>query len=87
MNVGSLSFQKLEDVNLSLISKLGWKFLNNDNKSWVQMFHFKYEQCKYFLDYEIRLFDSFIWKVFCSSRKLLKNDTYINIRDGKLIDI
>lgn len=34
-DVTGLDFRKLKDINLNLISKLGWQFLNNDNKLWV----------------------------------------------------
>jgi len=35
---GGLGFRLIKDVNLSLISKLGWKLLSNHNSLWVSLF-------------------------------------------------
>jgi len=39
---GGLGFRLLRDVNLSLISKLGWNLLTNHTSSWVSLFQKKY---------------------------------------------
>jgi hypothetical protein len=42
---GGLGFRLMKDVNLSLISKLGWKLLSNHDSLWVSLFttkHIKY---------------------------------------------
>jgi hypothetical protein len=35
---GGLGFRLMKDVNVSLISKLGWKMLSNHNSPWVSQF-------------------------------------------------
>jgi len=35
---GGLGFRLMKDVNLSMISKLGWKLLSNHNSLWVSLF-------------------------------------------------
>jgi hypothetical protein len=39
---GGLGFRLMKDVNLSLISKLGWNLLTNHNSSWVSLYQNKY---------------------------------------------
>jgi hypothetical protein len=39
---GGLGFRLMKDVNLSLMSKLGWKLLSNQNSLWVSLFQQKY---------------------------------------------
>jgi hypothetical protein len=39
---GGLGFRLMKEVNLSLISKLGWKMLSNHNSLWVSLFQQKY---------------------------------------------
>jgi hypothetical protein len=38
---GGLGFRLMKEVNLSLISKLGWKMLSNHNSLWVSLFQQK----------------------------------------------
>jgi hypothetical protein len=39
---GGLGFRLMKDVDLSLISKLGWKLLTNHDIIWVPLFTNKY---------------------------------------------
>jgi hypothetical protein len=40
--LGGLGFKKMEDVNLALITKLGWKLLTSSTSMWVQQLQGKY---------------------------------------------
>jgi hypothetical protein len=39
---GGLGFRLMEDVNLALISKLGWKLLSHSDSMWVTQLQGKY---------------------------------------------
>jgi hypothetical protein len=41
-DLGGLGLRKIREVNLALISKLGWKLLNNSKSLWVSQLHCKY---------------------------------------------
>jgi hypothetical protein len=40
--LGGLGLRKMREVNLALISKLGWKLLTKSNSLWVSQLHYKY---------------------------------------------
>ena len=46
---GGLRIKKMRDVNLSLITKLGWKLLNNADSMWVGQLRGKYLHSSFFL--------------------------------------
>jgi hypothetical protein len=46
---GGLGFKKMKDVNLALISKLGWKFHSNSDLMWVAQLRGKYFSSSSFL--------------------------------------
>jgi hypothetical protein len=47
--LGGLGIRKMRDVNLALISKLGWKLLNNSDSLWVTQLQDKYLHSNSFL--------------------------------------
>jgi hypothetical protein len=55
-----LGFRLMEDVNLSLIAKLGWKLLSNRDNLWVSFFKAKYIKYENLLSCPLRS-GSFIW--------------------------
>jgi hypothetical protein len=57
---GGLGFKLMMDVNLSLISKLGWKLLSNHNSLWVSLFQQKYIKYSNFLSSSLTS-GSWIW--------------------------
>jgi hypothetical protein len=57
---GGLGFRLMKDVNLSLISKLGWKLLSNHSSLWVYLFQQKYVKYGNFLSSSLTTV-SWIW--------------------------
>ena len=47
--LGGLGLRKMREVNLALISKLGWKLLTNLDSLWVSQMHCKYLNSSTFL--------------------------------------
>jgi hypothetical protein len=47
--LGGLGLRKMKEVNLALISKLGWKLLTNFDSMWVAQLHCKYLHSSSFL--------------------------------------
>jgi len=57
---GGLGFRLMKDVNLSLISQLGWKLLSSHNSLWVSLFQRKYIRYGNFLSSSLTS-GSWIW--------------------------
>jgi hypothetical protein len=47
--LGGLGLRKMREVNLALVSKLGWKLLNRSDSVWVSQLHCKYLNSRSFL--------------------------------------
>jgi hypothetical protein len=47
--LGGLGIRKMKEVNLALISKIGWKLLNNSDSLWVSQLQGKYLNSSSFL--------------------------------------
>jgi hypothetical protein len=65
--LGGLGFRKMEDVNLALISKLGWKLLTSSDSMWVQQLQGKYILSGSFLSPPPHSAPSWLWKGILSS--------------------
>jgi hypothetical protein len=59
---GGLGFRLMKDINLSLITKLGWKLLTDHDSLWVSLFNRKYIKYGNLLSCPL-LAGSFIWNV------------------------
>jgi hypothetical protein len=57
---GGLGFRLMKDINLSLITKLGWKLLTDHDSLWVSLFNRKYIKYGNLLSCPL-LAGSFIW--------------------------
>ena len=60
--LGGLSLRKMKEVNLALISKLGWKLLNRSNSMWVTHLHCKYLNSSSLLSLTPLSSSSWLWK-------------------------
>jgi hypothetical protein len=40
--LGGLGLRKMREVNLALVSELGWKLLTKSDRVWVSQLHYKY---------------------------------------------
>ena len=60
--LGGLGLRKAREVNLALISKLGWKLLNISNSVWVTQLHYKYLNSSSFVSPNTLSSFSWLWK-------------------------
>ena len=70
--LGGLGIRKIRDVNLALISKLGWQLLNNSNSLWVSQMQGKYLNSSSFLSPSPLSSFSWLWK------GILKTQSFIS---------
>lgn len=82
-----LGIRNMELVNLSLVTKLVWRFLTNQQAVWVQMFHAKYLRHISFWDYQIKPGDSNTWKDMMTVRNIFVNNCCWFIGSGNNIHV
>jgi hypothetical protein len=71
--LGGLGLRKMREVNLALISKLGWNLLNKSDLLWVSQLHYKYLSSTSFLSPSPHSSSSWLWKgIIKSTHFLLK---------------
>ena len=60
--LGGLGLRKMREVNLALVSKLGWKLLNRVDSMWVSQLHCKHLSSRSFLSLTSLSSSSWLWK-------------------------
>jgi hypothetical protein len=69
--LGGLGLRKMKEVNLALISKLGWKLLTNFDSMWVSQLHCKYLLSSSFLSPSSLSSSSWLWKGILKSISII----------------
>lgn len=67
---GGLGFRLMKDVNLSLISKLGWKLLTNHDNVWANQIKAKYIKYGNFFSSHLSS-SSWVWNGIIATKPLL----------------
>jgi hypothetical protein len=70
--ISGLAIRKMREVNLALISKLGWQLLNNSDSLWVSQLQGKYLNSTSFLSPSPLSSSSWLWK------GILKTQSFIS---------
>jgi hypothetical protein len=61
--LGGLGLRKMREVNLALVSKLGWKLLTKTDSLWVSQLHCKYlKSCTFLSPPSLSSSSSWLWK-------------------------
>jgi hypothetical protein len=83
--VGGLGFRKMKDVNLALLSKLGWKLHTKANCMWVSQLRGKYLRTGSFLSPPLHSSASWFWKGVIQTRNLISQGAcYKILRNSSL---
>jgi hypothetical protein len=69
--IGWSWFEKMKEVNLALISKLGWKLLTNFDSMWVAQLHCKYLHSSSFFSPSSLSSPSWLWKAILKSISII----------------
>jgi hypothetical protein len=69
--IGGLGMRSMKDVNLALISKLGWKLLTGSESIWASQLTGKYVQAGSFLSPSSHSAISWLWKGIQKSKPIL----------------
>ncbi|XP_048493650.1 uncharacterized protein LOC125494124 [Beta vulgaris subsp. vulgaris] len=87
MKVGGLGIRDLRRWNTCFMAKLGWKFLTQPTKLWVQILKAKYCRGSNFLDAIPNQSQSSIWRDIFKGRELLNKGLVFNIGNGEDISL
>ncbi|GLT53081.1 hypothetical protein SLA2020_263770 [Shorea laevis] len=77
--LGGLGLRQMKAMNLALITKLGWKFISNQDSLWVKQFSAKYIKYGDFFSTSISTNASAIWKGILQSKSVLVSNACIQI--------
>jgi hypothetical protein len=84
---GGLGIRNMEGQNLSLLSKLGWKILNDQNLLWVKALNAKYLHKRSFLNVTASPANSWLWKGILKSRLIIQRGACWAVSSGHQVSI
>lgn len=84
---GGLGFRSLEDFNLALLAKQGWRLLQHPQSLVGRIFQEKYYRGGSFLGSELGRRPSYAWRSLWSSKALLGEGLMWRVGDGRSIKI
>lgn len=84
---GGLSLRLMECQNLSLLAKIGWKLLTNQDLLWVKSLSAKYLHNTNFLSSPILTMSSWLWKGILKCRNVVTKGACWSISSGSSINI
>ncbi|XP_057248280.1 uncharacterized protein LOC130590240 [Beta vulgaris subsp. vulgaris] len=87
MMAGGLGIRDLKRWNICFMAKLGWKFLTQPNKLWVQVLKAKYCKNSNLLDAMPNQSQSTIWRDILKGRDLLNKGLVYNVGNGEDISL
>ncbi|XP_062176085.1 uncharacterized protein LOC133881146 [Alnus glutinosa] len=76
---GGLGIRDMKSTNLALISKLGWKILNNSDNIWVQFLQKKYIRYGNFLTSPLFYSASYFWKGLQKCKSLIQSGACLQV--------
>jgi hypothetical protein len=87
-SLGGLGIRSMEDMNNSLLARLGWKMVSNQPHLWVDSLRGKYlKNGVSFLSAPSNSVSSWLWKGLQKNRKVVEKGACISISNGQNVDI
>lgn len=84
---GGLGYRYFHNLNLALLSKLGWNLATQTDKIWFSILLSKYCQTSNLMNAISKPGDSFVWKGICKLKELLKLEISYQIGNGESINL
>jgi hypothetical protein len=85
--MGGLGIRKMREVNLALISKLGWQLLNNSDSLWVSQLQGKYLNSTSFLSPSLLSSSSWLCKGILKSQSFISKGVCFRIHSQSSLPI
>jgi hypothetical protein len=85
--LGGLGMRSMKDVNLALISKLGWKLLTGLDSLWVSQLTGKYLNFESFLSLSFLSSTSWLWKGILKSKPIISKGTCHRIHSFSFLSV
>jgi hypothetical protein len=85
--MGGLGIRKMREVNLALISKLGWQLLNNSDSLWVSQLQGKYLNYTSFLSPSPLSSSSWLWKGILKTQSFISKGACFRIHSQSSLPI
>ncbi|KAJ7964039.1 Ribonuclease H [Quillaja saponaria] len=84
--MGGLGLKDMNQVNLSLLAKLGWRLIRENYSLWAKVLQGKYFHDKQFLTTDVKPYNSFTWKSIMKGCEVLKQGIKWRLGNGEDIE-
>ena len=84
---GGMGFHDLEAFNLTLLAKQGWRLIHDSTSLFAEVFKEKYFPTGSFLQAEVHLRCSYVWRSIVIAHPVLEASSEWRIGDGRNISI
>ncbi|KAL5566025.1 hypothetical protein UlMin_029189 [Ulmus minor] len=84
---GGLGFRRMKDLNLSLLAKWGWKFVQGQSSLCCSILNARYLLHTKFLQASQSRGDSPFWKAVMATKEIIKSGSCYLVGNGESIDI
>lgn len=86
-HTGGLGFRNLRDFNISMLGKLCWRLITNEDSLVTRIYKARYYADKNFLEASLGNSPSFIWRSVLEARKVISAGSNWRIGNGEDISI
>lgn len=86
-DMGGLGLRKARTQNLALLTKLGWKLINDEDSLWVKILKSKYLKHNSLQSWPSNRAASHVWRSITHIRDILQEGTKWTIGDGSSVDL
>ncbi|PRQ31932.1 putative ribonuclease H-like domain, reverse transcriptase zinc-binding domain-containing protein [Rosa chinensis] len=86
-SVGGLGFRSLQDFNLALLAKQGWRLLQNPSAKWAQVLKYRYFPNTSFMEAKQGPSSSWVWASLLAGRDVLFKGSLWRVGNGHSIHL
>ncbi|XP_015873962.1 uncharacterized mitochondrial protein AtMg00310-like [Ziziphus jujuba] len=83
---GGLGFRKFKDINIALLTKLGWKLAKGEESLWTRLLKAKYLKNKTFFGCKFKAGNFYVWKSILCSKDLIQRGSCYKVGNDWSID-
>lgn len=81
---GGLGIKSMRSLNMALLSKLGWRLLNEENNTWAKVLTCKYMKSEaQVMNIKRKRSDSNVWKGICAAAPTIEKGVIKVVKNGK----
>lgn len=81
---GGLGIKSMRSLNMAMLTKLGWRLLNEENNTWAKVLTCKYMKSEaQVVNIKRKRSDSNVWKGICAAAPVIEKGVIKVVKNGK----